>query len=948
MNLTNQFISSSYQSLLQVSGSGVVTDGTGSIITSLELVAATASYISPAVVSSSIAQSGFASTGSNIFVGTQTFSGSLLPAGPYSSNTSSYNLGSPTAAWKDLFVSNGSIYFITGSKSASIGLVGDNFVFTGAGLSIPTNQALFGYLQGTASYALNAAGAQIETGSFATTGSNRFKGDIVVEGDLTAKQIIVSSSVYYVTESYSSGSTKFGNSSDDTHQFTGSLQISGSITGSLFGTASYISPTFISASAAAAGFGQGSGAGFPYSGSAVITGSLVLTQGLTVSQSISAYNINAGTPSSNAWQSNLGGSYFNNFTSNTSVSEILRFIAGLLSGSAPDASPNTKTYSTISKTTSNNGTGTISGAIPQNSSASDITYLISKGFAQTGSVIFNGLTVYSNSSYSNVYTSVSAGSTSVSSSIDTQLFGLGSIVDANTPNTFYVSGTLNWRFDESSAQTPTATSQSQALLSNSTFSTSNGLTVGKIPTANAAVIPAAYQDGKFASIFSSGLFNNGRSYTSVSSSGYYHISSSIKIASGSSGYSTAATSYDKIFWAPVSSITIPTQTLTVPTATTASLTMTSASLSGAPFIKTATWTQNAQVNGVFNPLYTTNTNVAYMSGPGGLVTLSATSPGNYISNVASNGNINTTNTVYDSTGATVRSVSTVPYETDIIKLSGSLSFDAGSSSSTNITATSVTPTTFTVSTLGINRSGATGVTNTQTYNYHNPGDFGQPLSSGSMAYFGFPTVTADTATSDTFKDEANRIQLNDSMLTFAGTAFVSGSRLKTYDLQVKPGYLVDAGGTRRYWYPSGYGDTYKYYVRRFKRTSSIASFTVNVGQTLVAWDDTTTTNGVSIGIIFESAVNGQNGLTTTRIFDPYYTTGLVASNVTANTAGTNPFGSAIDLYGIRTGAVSGTTYTVEVSNANKVYMNGSTYDEFYLIIRYKGEPTTAVTTLSVS
>ena len=50
---------------------------------------------------------------------------------------------------------------------------------------------------------------------------------------VTANQYIVSSSVYYVTQSYSSGSTIFGNTSDDTHQFTGSVSISGSLTASL-------------------------------------------------------------------------------------------------------------------------------------------------------------------------------------------------------------------------------------------------------------------------------------------------------------------------------------------------------------------------------------------------------------------------------------------------------------------------------------------------------------------------------------------------------------------------------------------------------------------------------------------------------------------------------------------------------------------------------------------
>ena len=46
-----------------------------------------------------------------------------------------------------------------------------------------------------------------------------------------------------------------------------------------------------------------------------------------VSQSGWFYNHNTGVPTSNAWGSGLTGSYFNNFTSNTDVSEILRFIS---------------------------------------------------------------------------------------------------------------------------------------------------------------------------------------------------------------------------------------------------------------------------------------------------------------------------------------------------------------------------------------------------------------------------------------------------------------------------------------------------------------------------------------------------------------------------------------------------------------------------------------------
>ena len=80
------------------------------------------------------------------------------------------------------------------------------------------------------SYALNTA----LTG-FATTGSNTFvgnqsvTGDVYITGTLTANTYIVSSSLTNMTVAYASGSTAFGNSSDDTHVFTGSLSILGTI-----------------------------------------------------------------------------------------------------------------------------------------------------------------------------------------------------------------------------------------------------------------------------------------------------------------------------------------------------------------------------------------------------------------------------------------------------------------------------------------------------------------------------------------------------------------------------------------------------------------------------------------------------------------------------------------------------------------------------------------------
>ena len=96
----------------------------------------------------------------------------------------------------------------------------------------------------------------VVSGSDAALNNITASGDVHIFGNLTAQQYIISSSVSYVTQSFSSGSTIFGDTLDDTHQFTGSLFISGNLTlndgdvtingvGPLTGlTSSYISSSF--------------------------------------------------------------------------------------------------------------------------------------------------------------------------------------------------------------------------------------------------------------------------------------------------------------------------------------------------------------------------------------------------------------------------------------------------------------------------------------------------------------------------------------------------------------------------------------------------------------------------------------------------------------------------------------------------------------------------------
>lgn len=83
--------------------------------------------------------------------------------------------------------------------------------------------------------------------------------NLILTGDLTARQLIVSSSVYVVTQSFSSGSNIFGNDILDTHEFTGSVYVSGSVFGKFVGDGSgltnIVAPGTISASQQILNFG---------------------------------------------------------------------------------------------------------------------------------------------------------------------------------------------------------------------------------------------------------------------------------------------------------------------------------------------------------------------------------------------------------------------------------------------------------------------------------------------------------------------------------------------------------------------------------------------------------------------------------------------------------------------------------------------------------------------
>ena len=681
----------------------------------------------------------------------------------------------------------------------------------------------------------------------------------------------------------------------------------------------------------------------------VTTASFTMNDGLNVSQSISASNINVGNPTSNQWQTSLTGSYFNNFTQNTDVSEILRFVAGLLSQSAPDAAPNTKNYNSYTATAQNTTTGTVTaGSVPQSSTNTTITYLTSRGFANTGSTLFSGITpIYTQQNYGYTYTSVAGGSTIVSSSADAQLFGLG-LLSSGTPTNFRVSGSFTFRFKDNSAKTDTATSASQHLITQTGAGTTSGVSLAKILTVNPAVIPPAYQDGKYASTFAPTTYSG--SALAVSASGYYHISASISIASGSSGHTPATASNAEIFFAPLSTIltNVPNQTPTTGSTTPSALTAVSRSLSGAPYLISSTYNVSSSFTNLFNPLYYVGTIASLSTSGTGMVQTSGIT-----SVLTTAGLVSTAGAVYDSTGTTARSSSQIPFETDIVKLNGLYTF-GGTANITNIGQITNTPLTFTVSIAGFNKAASTS-TYSSVSNYHTAGAFGQPAASGALAYYtraqgadsGTYTLSAAGSLTANFTGENNRLQIDDSLLSGSystGTKFTTGSysvyTLGATDLQIKggasTGYLVKPGGTYGYWLadPSP-AQTYKYaafgFTRNIATNQPSIAMTLAGNTTLVDWANSSANNSVAMLIIPQSALGT---VTQASGIDPVAT----ATTLLAISHAANPFGRSLNVLS-NTNIAKTNPFTIDFPTSPSAFPLNTTYRNFVVLIRYIGDPT---------
>ena len=295
---------------------------------------------------------------------------------------------------------------------------------------------------------------------------------------------------------------------------------------------------------------------------------LRVEQAASGSTAIFTNNITNGYPTSNPWGVGLEGSYFNNFDSTTHVSEILRFVAGIVSHSIDTSSPtaNEKYWNTLS-TSHTEGSTTSKGSLLDGvlgssyenarlsnswtgSAYIDLSetgsyravqdYLELKGWVlssdrgtndnDVGTNPFHGSyasripsTIQTNGTFGTATFTVTAnngGSTFASS--NSNYFGMGALSSGNADG-YSVRVISSQSFSDNYADsTPdedsTFTTSSYKDFTQSSFGTSNGLILAKIESANPAVIPAAFQDGDFNSV--SGV-HSGRFYTGAVS--YTHL-----------------------------------------------------------------------------------------------------------------------------------------------------------------------------------------------------------------------------------------------------------------------------------------------------------------------------------------------------------------------------------------------------------------------------------------
>ena len=172
------------------------------------------------------------------------------------SQTGSFGSGSDVQGLLDTYVRQSeSSSFASGSDLQPILAESSSYVVESETGSFASGSDFHQILAESSSYVVESEPGSFlqntDTGSFQSLGIHNtlfVSGNIITSGSVVAEQYIVNSSVTNLTQSFSSGSTIFGDTTDDKHRFTGSIEITsslltidsvGGVSGSLTSTASF-------------------------------------------------------------------------------------------------------------------------------------------------------------------------------------------------------------------------------------------------------------------------------------------------------------------------------------------------------------------------------------------------------------------------------------------------------------------------------------------------------------------------------------------------------------------------------------------------------------------------------------------------------------------------------------------------------------------------------------
>ncbi len=241
---------------------------------------------------------GVASSGSNTYIGDQIItgsiliSGSIIPAVGVGETTSSFDLGSSTAAWKDIYVSEGSIKFIQSGSPAITLSAKDGGISIDGGSTISANGVSGQFITSKSldtnitvkdnNNSLLMGPIEIETDKELVVEEGS---DLTIFGDIEVTDVAnANNSIFAISSSYSSEAISSSYASSASFSDTSSFAV----------TASYALNSSCSCTP------------FPYSGSAVITGSLIVyDSGSTiVDTSQHILNDNSGTTTID-WQNKV-------------------------------------------------------------------------------------------------------------------------------------------------------------------------------------------------------------------------------------------------------------------------------------------------------------------------------------------------------------------------------------------------------------------------------------------------------------------------------------------------------------------------------------------------------------------------------------------------------------------------------------------------------------------